>query len=158
MNVMKCEITFEENPAPEELLIVGDGLTQYNLSKTGIGDTTPLTFFVRDAKGSIVGGVHGNYAGSGWLYISMLWLDESVRGSGYGSRLMEHIEREAIKRGCTDAYLDTFSFQAPEFYKKLGYAIFGELKDFPPGHSRIFLTKRLTLSEVNADEPADERP
>jgi len=73
-------------------------------------------------------------------------VSDRVRGSSYGTRLMEHIEREAIARGCTDAYLDTFSFQAPEFYKRLGYEVFGELEDFPVGHSRIFLRKRLKLS------------
>lgn len=157
MNRMEYEIGFEENPAPEELRILGDGLSQYNLSKTGIGDYQPLTFFARDAGGSVVGGVHGNYSESGWLYISTLWVAESVRGSGCGSRLMEHIEREAAERGCANVYLDTFSFQAPEFYRKLGYSIFGELKDFPPGHSRIFLTKRLTPPEEGVDASADEQ-
>jgi len=52
-------------------------------------------------------------------------------------------EDEARHRGAKNAYLDTFSFQAPDFYKKHGYRVFGELQDFPPGHQRHFLTKRL---------------
>ena len=52
-------------------------------------------------------------------------------------------EDEARKRGAKHAYLDSFSFQAPAFYKKHGYRIFGELQDFPPGHNRHFFTKKL---------------
>jgi GNAT superfamily N-acetyltransferase len=144
---MDYEITFEENAAEEEIEILGTGLMEYNRSKVGGRPKEPLTFFLRDGEGRIVGGVHGNYSdSSGWLYVSLLWVSEAARGGGHGSRLLQSIEREAIKRGCADAYLDTFSFQAPEFYKRLGYVVFGELEDFPKGHSRIFLRKRLEPS------------
>ena len=53
------------------------------------------------------------------------------------------VEEEARQRGAKNSYLDTFSFQAPEFYKRNGYHVFGELQDFPPGHQRYFFTKRL---------------
>ena len=145
---MKFEITFEENPAAEELQILGEGITQHMLSKVERGDRKQLTFFVRDEMGLIVGGVHGNYYNFGWLYISALWVSERVRGCGYGSRLMNQMEAEAVKNGCVSTYLDTFSFQAPDFYKKLGYTVFGELEDFPVGHSRFFLRKRLIQPEI----------
>jgi len=144
---MKYEITFEENPADEKLQILSEGIDQYTQSKIGGNGNIQLTFFLRDKEGLIVGGVHGNYSKFGWLYISTLWVSERVRGSDYGTQLMKHIEGEAIKAGCINAYLDTFSFQAPEFYKKLGYTVFGELEDFPVGHSRCFLRKRLIQSE-----------
>ncbi|MBA3240400.1 MAG: GNAT family N-acetyltransferase [Acidobacteria bacterium] len=144
---MGYEISFEENAGDEEIQILADGIIEYTRLKIGPGQGVPLTFFVRDDEGAVGGGVHGNYSSrSGWLYVRVLWVSDRVRGSGYGTRLMEHIEREAIARGCTDAYLDTFSFQAPEFYKRLGYVVFGELEDFPVGHSRIFLRKRLKPS------------
>ena len=118
---------------------------EYNRSKVGGKPKESLTFFLRDAGGRIVGGVHGNYSPTGrWLYVDTLWVSERARGGGYGARLMQLVEREAVARGCTDAYLSTFSFQAPEFYRKLGYAVFGELEDFPPGHKRYFLKKKLT--------------
>ena len=72
-----------------------------------------------------------------------MWLREDVRRHGFGSRLLTQAEDEARKRGAKNVYLDTFSFQAPEFYKKHGYRIFGELKDFPVGHQRFFLMKEL---------------
>ena len=73
-----------------------------------------------------------------WPYIDLLFVKEELRGFGYGHRLLEITEDEARKRGATNVYLDTFSFQAPDFYKQHGYRVFGELKDFPPGHQRYF--------------------
>jgi len=72
-----------------------------------------------------------------------MYLREDLRGQGYGERILERAEEEARKRGVKDVYLDTFSFQAPGFYQKLGYRVFGELVDFPPGHTRHFMTKQL---------------
>ena len=141
---MTYTITFEEKPADEDLQILAQGIDQYTQLKFGDRINKQLTFFLRSQEGVIVGGVHGNYGSFGWLYISALWVSEQVRGMGYGTRLMNYIEQEAIKNGCINAYLDTFSFQAPEFYKRLGYRVFGELEDFPAGHSRLFLRKTLT--------------
>jgi GNAT superfamily N-acetyltransferase len=78
-----------------------------------------------------------------WLYVDVLWVQESFRGEGYGDTLLATAEQEAVKRGCKYAYLDTFSFQAPDFYQERGYVIFGELIDFPQGYSRFFLKKDL---------------
>ena len=144
---MSYQITFGQGPAPEEIRILSEGIDEDTRSKIGARANVPLTFFLKDEQGTIVGGVHGNYSDSGWLYVSTLWVSEGARGGGHGSRLMEAIEREAVGRGCANAYLDTFSFQAPQFYMKLGYSAFGELEDFPPGHTRLFLRKRLTQAE-----------
>ena len=78
-----------------------------------------------------------------WLYVNLMWLKEELRGQGYGARLLQMVEDEARRRGAKHSYLDTFSFQAPEFYKKYGYRVFGELPDFPQGHVRYFLVKDL---------------
>jgi hypothetical protein len=53
------------------------------------------------------------------------------------------MEAEAIRRGCHGAFLDTFSYQARPFYEKLGYEVFGTLEDYPPGHQRFYMRKRL---------------
>ena len=79
---------------------------------------------------------------SGWLFIRYLWVSDALRGQGIGRKLMGDAEGRALERGCHSAWVDTFSFQAQGFYPKLGYAVFGEL-DYPPGHKRIFLQKRL---------------
>ena len=90
---------------------------------------------------SIVAGLGGETY-SGWLFIRYLWVSDALRGKGIGRELMGSAEARALERGCHSAWVDTFSFQAPGFYPKLGYQVFGEL-DYPPGHKRIFLQKRL---------------
>ena len=75
--------------------------------------------------------------------MELLAVPESMRGQGIGTELMRRAEREAVVRGCRNAWLDTFEFQARPFYEKLGYTCFGELADYPPGFSRYFLRKAL---------------
>jgi ribosomal protein S18 acetylase RimI-like enzyme len=140
---MKYEIILEKGPAREDLKILDNGLTEHANAIFGNHGFISVAFFLRDEKGSIVGGVAGNYGSFGWLYVDTLWIDKNLRGQGYGSRLMDRIEDEAVKHDCTKAFLSTMSYQAPEFYKKRGYTVFGELDDFPAGYSRIFLRKTL---------------
>jgi GNAT superfamily N-acetyltransferase len=98
--------------------------------------------FVRDATGTVVGGLLG---GTYWgcLYVGILWLADQVRQHGFGSRLLVEAERLAVERGCHAAHLDTMSFQALSFYEHHGYTIFGVLNDMPLGHQRYFLKKPL---------------
>jgi GNAT superfamily N-acetyltransferase len=99
-------------------------------------------FFLRSEDGEILGGALGNTWGL-WLYVSDVWVDPSLRGKGYATKLMTAIEQLAIERGCLHSYLDTFSFQARPLYEKLGYKVFGTLENHPKGHSHYFLKKTL---------------
>jgi GNAT superfamily N-acetyltransferase len=99
-------------------------------------------FFLRNDEGEIVGGALGNTWGL-WLYVSDVWVDHSLRGKGYATKLMTAIEQLAIERGCRNSYLDTFSFQARPLYEKLGYNVYGTLENHPKGHSHYFLKKTL---------------
>ena len=117
------------------------GLLDFNKRALGKWDVKPLAVTVRH-RGAIVGGLIGQ-SYFGWMFIQALWLAEDFRGKTYGSKLMQAAEKEARRRGVTNVYLDTFSFQAPGFYKNLGYREFGKLNHFPAGHSRRWLTKAL---------------
>jgi len=121
---------------------VRHGMALFNLARTGQDHWRPVKMFVRDNNGLIRGGLLGDIWG-GWLHVTNLWLEESLRGSGMGRSLMEMAEKEARNEGCRYVHLDSHSFQAPEFYKKLGYEEFGRLKDAPLGHEQVFLWKRL---------------
>jgi len=78
-----------------------------------------------------------------WLSVDALWIADKYRGKRHGTALMKKAESEARKRGIRNVFLNSFSFQAPGFYQKLGYREFGRLDNFPPGHHRSFLTKAL---------------
>jgi len=137
------QITVEEHPEAADIRAVRRGLESYNTVHTGEAPTfTPLCILVRDEEGLVRGGLLGGTYW-GWLVIEMVWLDESVRGQGYGRTLVTMAEPSAVRRGCHAAHLDTMSFQALDFYLKLGYTVFGRLDDLPEGHSQIFLKKAL---------------
>ena len=78
-----------------------------------------------------------------WLYVAKLWVADAYRGKGLGTRLLERAEEIARSRGCTNALLDTFEYQARPFYEKLGYRLFGTLDGYPPGYRQFYLTKAL---------------
>jgi GNAT superfamily N-acetyltransferase len=137
-------ITFTDKPTAEDVGVLSQGLHRFGEAIFGSTWARSIAFYLRDAEGRIVGGVYGNYGSYNWLYVDTLWVSDEVRGRGYGAQLLTAIENEAVKHNCTNIYLDTFSFQAPKFYKKLGYEVFGKLDDFPEGHSRIFLRKKLS--------------
>ena len=122
--------------------VVVDQLDAYNIAITGFSQYSPVNLFLRDAGDEVVGGLLGAIWG-GVLYVRILWVSEALRGRDFGRRLMETAERRAVERGCRHVFFDTFSFQAPEFYRKLGYREFGRLDDFPTGHRRSWLTKAL---------------
>jgi GNAT superfamily N-acetyltransferase len=131
-----------DQPTDDMWAAIGGGIRNYNTQHAGSSNHSNLCFALYDPDGGIAGGLIGETWWD-WLYIDLLFIKEELRGCGYGHRLMELAEEEARKRGMKHAFLDTFSFQAPEFYKQHGYRVFGELKDFPPGYQRYFLTKEL---------------
>ena len=95
-----------------------------------------------EERGKVVGGLVGETY-LDWLAIEILWIADEYRRKGLGRQLVERAETEARKRGARNVYLNTFSFQAPGFYAKLGYIEFGRLNDFPKGHSRHWMMKTL---------------
>ena len=122
--------------------IIGQGIRNYNEQRAGDDKYQPLCFVLHAPDQVIVGGVIGATFWD-WFHIDLLWVKDELRGRGYGHRLLTLAEDEARQRGARNVYLDTFSFQAPDFYKGHGYQVFGELLDFPPGHKRYFLVKQL---------------
>lgn len=105
-----------------------------------------LAIAIRDPEsGEPVGGLCGRTAG-GWLAIDLIFVPETFRGMGLATQLITMAEEEAQRRGCHSAWLDTMNPQALTLYQRLGYAIFGELKDYPVGSSRFFLQKTLSAT------------
>ncbi len=102
-----------------------------------------VSFVLRNEKEESVGGITGTIF---WahLHIDLLWVDERFRSKGYGLQLMEQMEAYARTQGCRLILLDTFSFQAPEFYKRLGFQVLGTVEDHPKGYQLYYLEKRLT--------------
>jgi GNAT superfamily N-acetyltransferase len=138
-------LTLEDAPAETDIDVLPHALEEYNDSQWPEHPAwRPLAVFVR-GEGQIVAGLSGDTY-CGWLFVKYLWVSEELRGRGIGRELMAQAEIGARERGCHSAWLDTFSFQARGFYEKLGYEEFGRL-DYPPGHYRHFMRKRLVPPE-----------
>lgn len=135
-------VVLETTSSSEDIRVVEKGLENFNRRHAPDDNVLPLNIFLRRDDGAVFGGLLGNTYW-GWLHIRVLWIDDSMRGQGYGSRLIRLAEEEAILRGCHHAHLDTMSFQAQPFYEKLGYSEFGCLNNLPVDHKRIFLQKSL---------------
>jgi GNAT superfamily N-acetyltransferase len=138
----KITITSEPNASAEDLAAVEYQINEFNMRVTGDRDYHLIALFLRDESRKIMGGIIGHVWG-GWLRVAFLWVDESLRGQGYGGQLLQRAEDEARGYGCKNAHLETFSFQARPFYERFGYQIIGELPDYPPGHTWYFLRKAL---------------
>lgn len=136
------ELIVEDQPSPAHVHVLENGLYAYNVERTGRDDGRWLGLFLRDAGGHVVAGLSG-WTWAGWLKVNTLWVREDLRHQGHGRDLLAAAEKEAVARGCTRATLDTFSFQAPAFYQRLGYRIVAGVDDFPAGHTHYTLTKRL---------------
>jgi ribosomal protein S18 acetylase RimI-like enzyme len=103
-------------------------------------DHHPFAFTVATQKGRVVGGIDGT-AYWGRLHVQNLHVDADWRGQGIGRRLMEMAEALARERGCHGINVDTFTFQAPGFYEKLGFLKIGEVHGYFKDYRRIFYTK-----------------
>lgn len=105
-------------------------------------DKQHFNWTVKNEQGKLVAALTADLLWD-WLYISELWVDESCRGTGMGSQLMQQAEQHAIAHNLSGLWLWTQSWQAPVFYKRLGFEEFTTFDNFPAGHSRIGLRKTL---------------
>ena len=137
---MKIGTTSKPDKAADK--IIDSGLDRH-AEKYATNESEFLAIYCRDEDHTIVGGLLGD-TGGGWLHIWQFWVSENHCGKSWGSKILAAAEKEAIKRGCKGSHLDTFSFQALEFYLERSYRQFGMLEDYGGVHSRHFLEKRLT--------------
>jgi GNAT superfamily N-acetyltransferase len=128
-------------PDQEARNVIIGGLDDYNAERAP-WDSAALDVVASDRSGQTVGGLVGRTS-LGVLFIDYFYLPEALRGSGLGSRILAEAEAEAVARGCARAVLFTMAIQAPSFYEKRGYRIFGRIDCEPPGNARIFMSKEL---------------
>jgi len=135
------------NPLPPkdtEFEALKAGLTQFNESFTGNVFREKVSSFIKDESGVIFGGIIGEINWN-WMHIQGLWIDESIRKGGWGTKLLSRMEHYALSQNTLNIRLETTTFQALDFYLKAGYSVFGELPDMPKGHTSYFLHKQLDI-------------
>lgn len=98
-----------------------------------------------------------------WLYVDLLWLDDKLRGQGYGVRLMQVIEQAAVEKGIHRAFLGTSTFQAPKFYERLAYEVIGEMPAVIPDQTLYLMAREPLIpydlppeTEIIVHDPPEE--
>lgn len=138
----RLPIDLDFAPRTEDIDRVRAGLMAFNESAVGPATIAPLALYIRDPDRTIRGGLVGFLAWQ-WLSIDLLWVDQSLRGQGYGAVLLGQAEQAAREAGCVAVRLDTYEFQARPFYERHGYSVYGELAGYPAGTRTFLLTKSL---------------
>lgn len=130
----------------EQLDLIVDRLVEYNLSKVPVKQEDTFLWInrvVEDTKGEIIAGILSKIYSWNCLYIDALWVKEEYRKDGLGTKLLKEVEKIAKYKNCNLIHLDTFDFQAKDFYIKHGYEIFGILDECPENHKRYFMKKNI---------------
>jgi len=138
-----CNYIIKESNRDEVELIV-NGIVEYNLSKIPLAQEHPFIWInrvIKDASENVIAGINSKMYCWNCLYIDVLWVKEEHRKYGLGSKLLNEVEKIAKERRCHIIHLDTFDFQAKDFYIRHGYEIFGTLDDCPLEHKRYYMKK-----------------
>lgn len=141
---MKLELKHGVNEKDRDIIL--QGLLEYNVGKVPLTQEKGLEIVnltLRDEENNIVAAIMSRIYGWNAMEVSVLWVHKDYRGQGLGKQLMHEAESIAKGKGCSLIHLSTFDFQAPDFYKKLGFIIFGELDNSPMGHKLCFLKKEI---------------
>ena len=137
----KLEVTDIPDPIARGWIL--DGLARSNRAHVREPGLRNLVVLIKHpTTGRLLGGLWGRTSWD-WLLIELLYVARAWRGAGWGKRLVRAAEEEAIRRQCRSVWVDLYSFQAPGFYERLGYRVFGALDDYPAGHRRFFLQRKL---------------
>lgn len=131
-----------DKPSEQEKSEIYQGLLKYNLARIENKDVRELGIYLEDEKGKINAGLIGSTHGN-WLEVKYLWVDDEFRGQDIGTKLIKTAEDKAKQRGCKYAFLNTFGFQAREFYLKLGFSEVFTLDEYPLTGKKHYLTKNL---------------
>ena len=131
-----------ENIESEKAREIANQIRAYNRSKREEAESEPLNLYLEDEKGNLIAGLVAETFGN-WLEIEYLFVKEELRGQGIGSQLLQRAENEAKNRNCRFAFVNTYQFQAPDFYLSHGYKEVFALQDYPYTGQRYYYQKDL---------------
>ena len=135
-------VVTEGEPKEEDFQALSTGLLSHHAKQGHKRTWEKYCIFLKDTNDKAYAGIIVTFTWNG-MHIDSLWVDETLRGHDYGTQLMKMAEDEALKRECTIAYTDTFTWKASGFYEKLGYTLYGKLENFPEGNALSYYSKKL---------------
>ena len=141
----ECKTFVSSAGDSEPAKIIQQGIIDYN--KPWLGDYQTIEWvciYMEDDDGNVIAGVSGEIVvDANFIYVHLVWVSEESRGKGLGKRLLEKLEEHLRAKNCHTIQLDTFEFQALDFYKKLGYECIGTIPKFIKGQDKHFMRKML---------------
>ncbi len=138
-------MVIERESNPEESKYVFDQLIRYNARNMPnhiMSNYEQINLILKDENGEIHGGILAEWRWN-WIHIEILWVDDVLRGQGYGSKLLREVERIALEKQCECIELDTYNFQAPEFYERHGFEVCGVTEYSQGTVKRYYMVKYL---------------
>ena len=148
---LEREVEIIEDWTPEDVKYLEERVVEHNASMTGVQESDDLTILLRmRGRKEITAGVSGWTWGSA-CEIRYLWVHPRERRKGLGRRLMQEAEQEACSRGCETIILETYDAQAVAFYQKLGYDVFAIAENYPRGHAKWYMRKKLSIGSFRKD-------
>ena len=141
--------TLEHQPNSADIHVLEERIYEFNVQATGISDGQRFATFLRGPDGTVIGGIDG-WTWGGTCFISHLFVPAQMRKQGHGTRLMRRIEEEATARGCDKVVVGTHDFQAPDFYRKLGFRFTGAVEGYPRGHQYLTFVKEIGVHAPSA--------
>jgi ribosomal protein S18 acetylase RimI-like enzyme len=154
--VLKEDLIFDMAVSSEREAYLEDRIIEFNRTHCELWEqnrdsqykAAPLHVYALDQQGEVIGGLTGRtHSLRAWLEISVIWVKPGAREQGIGRKLMKRAEEEALSRGCLYARTSTSDYQAPRFYEKLGYSLYGKLENCPPGETCYYYRKDLVQSK-----------
>ncbi|AXF77221.1 GNAT family N-acetyltransferase [Erwinia tracheiphila] len=141
-------------PGPDDVNHIRKKMMAFNAQYVDVTEIKNMSVFMDDKEGNKIAGLLGMTWGN-WMHIHFLWVEETLRGSGHGAKVLHAAEQEAIVRGCRSVCVDTFSFQTREFYEKQGYRLQMTLEQIPLHHRQHYLIKQLEPSPLLISEASN---
>jgi GNAT superfamily N-acetyltransferase len=138
----KVKVILGKDPNPKDFETIASGLRAHHKECGHVRDEKKFSMILKDDKGDTVGGIITTCFW-GRMRIDQIWVEKSLRKQGWGRKMLEKAEKQAIKLGCHAAHTDTFEWQAIQFYKKCGYEVFAKLDDYPIGYKLYYFSKKL---------------
>lgn len=140
---MRLQITSEINKADKQT--VENALYTFNLKHFPVdlrGRYEEINLYLKDENGIVRGGILAEVCWN-WLEIHTFMIDEDIRKTGFGTKLLAEIETIALEKECDFIKVDTLSFQALGFYEKNGYQVYGSIDNVGRDFEHYYLKKDL---------------
>lgn len=134
----RIEYSIENNPDTSHDKVIRDGIVDFN-DQIIKEKASHFSIYAKYNTQIIGGALIWEHCDA--LYIDVLWCNEKYRKQGVGTKIITMIDGIAKNKELPKIFVDTYEFQAQDFYKKHGFYCIGIIPKYLKDHDRIFMRK-----------------